>query len=100
MPKVTLLADEWESYSMAFGKRMFEFHGGQPVDVPVAVALEAKKRVTREKQPLFRVEELPEIIAPQSDTSQVEQNVVRQDGKARHLVQSPLFPVGGAANGA
>jgi len=40
---------------------MFEFRQGVPVDVPVAVALELKKRTFKGKQ-MFAVDELPTIV--------------------------------------
>jgi len=94
MPKVTLLAGEWGNYTLAFGKGLFEFRGGSPMDVPVAVALEAAKRISKGK-PLFKVEGLPKIveglgkdagdITPESDL--VQQNVATKGEKTRRLVQ-------------
>jgi len=63
MPKVTLLKEQWSSYSLAFGKGMFSFQGGETVnDVPVAVALELQKRKDQDGSPLFKVSGLPRIV--------------------------------------
>jgi hypothetical protein len=98
MPKVTLLADEWKNYLLAFGKGIFEFKGGVPLDVPVAVALEATKRMSNGK-PMFSVDELPEIVeGPEQDADAdvAQQNVASKEGrKARHLTdQTGLFAEG------
>jgi len=100
MPKVTLLLDRWSNYTLAFGKGTFDFRGGRPKEVPVAVALEASKRKTDDGKPIFKVEDLPDIIEPHSVTEgdvqgPAEQNVaVEESMKARHLIdksQSSLF---------
>jgi len=61
LPKVTLRRKPWEDYSFSFGKSMFVFRGGVAQQVPVAVALELKKRKNESGEPLFDVSGMPVV---------------------------------------
>lgn len=61
-PKATLLGQPWETRTMVFGKRRIVFQGDQPREVPVAIALVLGKRKKADGKPLFRIDELPEIV--------------------------------------
>lgn len=78
MPKVTLLAEAWRTYTLVFGKREYTFVGGQAKEVPPAVALACQKRVDRKKKPLFKVEGLDGLVVSPAPRS-VKQNVVKGD---------------------
>jgi hypothetical protein len=62
VPKVTLIEPGAEYY-LIFGTATYRFRGGRPQEVPVAIALEAKRKVGHKNKPIFRVEEMPEILA-------------------------------------
>lgn len=89
MPKATLLKKSWEDYRVLFGKSAFDFYGGETKEVPVAVALELRKKVDREGHLMFKIEDLPTIIrsdqkSAASDCKPVEkQNVVGNDYQMR-----------------
>jgi len=92
MPKVTLLADEFSEHMFIFGRRSFSFKGGQPVEVPVAVALALKPKTkklgkSKKRAPLFLIEELPEIVEPKGTDSKKIDVVVQQnvDENSRQL---------------
>jgi len=64
MPKVTLLEDEWSTYTIPYGKAEFVFRGGKPKEVPPAVALFCKSREKADGSPQFKVEDMPEVVSP------------------------------------
>lgn len=77
MPKVTLLADGWKTYSLVFGTRSYTFTGGVTQEVPPAVALACRKRKDRKGKPLFSVEGLEEVVV--KPVRPVKQNVVKEE---------------------
>jgi len=83
MPKVTLLGAEGCRYDLVIGVKTYVFNSGRPKAVPVAVALEAKKRTNAKGSPLFAVEDMPTIVEKQAETapeSAVDQNGPDQSG--------------------
>lgn len=63
MPKVTLLADDWCTRSVMFGKATFAFAGGVVREnIPPAVALHCSKQKTEDGSNIFRVEDLPKVL--------------------------------------
>jgi hypothetical protein len=62
--KVTLLGKPKSTYTIVYGTNEYMFVAGRPRKVPVAIALEAKKRKDRRGKPLFEVKDLPKIITP------------------------------------
>jgi hypothetical protein len=60
--KVTLLGKPGNTYTLVHGQKSYMFGAGSPRKVPLVVALIAKKKMDRRGNPIFRVEELPEII--------------------------------------
>jgi len=75
MPKATLLRPEHATFSFAFGRTSYTFHGDQAREVPVAVALELQKKKDRKGKGLFRIEELPTIVSESDGALKAEQNV-------------------------
>lgn len=61
LPKVTLLGDPGNTYTIAYGSCTYEFAAGKPRKVPVVIALEAKKKMLAER-PLFSVDGMPRIV--------------------------------------
>lgn len=59
MPKVTLLREPFQDYTMYLGRKEFRFVGGEGKEVPVAVALECQRRNDIATDPLFQVEDVP-----------------------------------------
>ena len=74
MPKATLLKPENATFSFAFGRTMYNFHGSQAREVPVAVALELQKKLDRKGKGIFRIDELPTIVG-EGKAKKGEQNV-------------------------
>jgi len=66
LPKVTLLKN-YTSYHYIYGNGSYEFKGGIPKSVPVAVALILKKKVNDNNEPLFKVDNLPIVIKNKSE---------------------------------
>ena len=88
MPKVTLLAEPWTNYTLIHGMASYEFHGGEPLDVPVHAALICSKKRDQKGNCLFKIDDMPEVVehACVVDTTKinnaVEQNVI----KTRHSI--------------
>jgi hypothetical protein len=74
VPKVTLINSDHQDYHLIFGRQVYRFKGGKPKEVPVAVALEAQKKIGRGGVILFQVDDLPEIVSPNS-SGEAGQNV-------------------------
>ena len=68
MPKVTLLGTGGGSYALVIGVKRYVFRAGRPKLVPVAVAIEARKRKNEKGYLLFDVEDMPKIVEKQVDT--------------------------------
>lgn len=68
LPKVTLLGDLGNTYTIAYGNRTYEFVAGKTQKVPVVIALEAKKKKLG-KRLLFAVNGMPEIVEMSKATS-------------------------------
>lgn len=62
MPKVTLLSKGWKEYTVAYGKGLYNFRGGEPKGVPVAVALLCKKMKDEKGLFRFKVDGMPNIL--------------------------------------
>lgn len=84
MPKVTLLAEAHKDYSLHFGGGLFQFLGGKPLEVPVAVALHCSKQKHSDGACKFDIGDMPEVVDCMA-APPVEQNVV----EARHLFSQP-----------
>ncbi len=82
MPKVTLLADKWQNHLLIFGKAQYNFFGEKPQVVPVNIALICRDKKKSTGEPLFKVEDIPEVV-------ETKQNVVIVE--ARQLTQLPLI---------
>lgn len=78
MPKVTLLGKIGSSYTIIIIGGSYTFTVGKAVEVPVAVALEAQKKLNRRKGPLFLVEDLPNIVTMSSAKMIAEETLVPQ----------------------
>lgn len=78
MPKVTLLGPPGKDYRYHAVEREYRFVSGVTHDVPVTVALELKKKLTRKGKPLFKVEDFDipasPTVAPENHQI-LEQNV-------------------------
>jgi hypothetical protein len=70
MPKVTLNAHPTNNRTILFGRVKYFFRGGDPQEVPVAVALHCQKMTDRKGDPMFTVTDLDTVIV--SDEAQVE----------------------------
>jgi hypothetical protein len=55
LPKVTLLGAPGNTYTIAYGTGTYEFTAGVTRKVPVPIALEARKRKTRDGRPMFDI---------------------------------------------
>ena len=62
--KVTLLGKPGSTYTIMYGSKSYMFAAGYSRKVSVVIALEARKRKDGKGQPLFEVEDLPEIVQP------------------------------------
>ncbi len=89
LPKVTLLKEAWSNYSFAFGRHILVFEGGLPTQVPVAVALELKKKMKVDGSPLFEIVDLPKIIQAESVVRE-EKTVVSQNVNGSIFLQLRL----------
>jgi hypothetical protein len=78
MPKVTLLAEKWQDRLMPYGKSSYHFRGGEPKEVPTAVALFCKGKTNSNGEKLFKVEGLENIITPESASPVPKQNVEKE----------------------
>ncbi len=61
MPKVQLLGQPWQTYTLFYRMTSFLFRGGEPREVPVAIAMELQKK-SRKGKPLFLVEDMPVVV--------------------------------------
>ena len=75
MPKVTLLADDWCTRSVMFGKATFDFAGGVTRKIPSAVALHCSKQKAEDGSDIFKVEDLPKVLDDVTH-GHIKQNVV------------------------
>jgi hypothetical protein len=60
-PRAMLIGDAWKTRTMVFGKKKFIFHGSEPKEVPVAVAITLQKKRESGKD-VFKIEGLPKVI--------------------------------------
>jgi len=66
MPKVTLLRDEWSDYMLVVGTNTIRFVGKKPKEVSPAVAIACEKRNEGLRKPLFRIEDMPDVVERKS----------------------------------
>lgn len=87
MPKVTLLRSDSEDYTIVLGRKVFIFYGGAPKDVPVAVALIARRVRDSQKQSVFQIDELPKIVSPKPQVNIPAPEVIEQTvlGRPRQM---------------
>lgn len=91
MPQVTLLGGEGTTYTLFNGMTEYSFKGGKSKDVPVSVALEAKKKTKGNNEKVFDVQGLPNIVGGPDDppvkeaviAAAFEQNVNRKPTNLR-----------------
>lgn len=86
MPKVTLLAEPWQNYTVPMGKRIFTFEGQKARDVPTAVALFCANKKDEKGKKIFKVTGLNNIVTPASPAPK--QNVEKETpvlGNSNHL---------------
>lgn len=62
MPQVTLLGHKTTTYTLFSGLVEYFFEGGKAQEVPVSVALEAKKKTKGNNASVFSVLALPNIV--------------------------------------
>jgi hypothetical protein len=93
--KVTLLGKPGSTYTIMYGSRDYMFAAGYPRKVPVAIALEARKRKDGKGQPLFGVEDLPEIVqpAPPPATKTIDQAGHQKGQNVPAEAQQPTFGI-------
>lgn len=85
MPKVKLLKQKHETFVLVFGRQMFEFKGDEEVTVPVAVALELKKKKDNLGKDLFKVQIDENIIIPEHKTEIAQQPSVKPKEELQNL---------------
>lgn len=91
MPKAILLGDREDTYLYRYGVKAFEFSGGVPMDVPVAVALALQRKVGRKGDPLFQIENVPEVVEVRSpDVPVVPVTVVERRPRPRQQPASQV----------
>jgi hypothetical protein len=76
MPKVTLLMEPYQDYTVAHAGGTTQFFGEKPRRCSVSVALRCKGMKKPDGSPLFKVEDMPTIVETKAKTEK--QNV---DGK-------------------
>jgi hypothetical protein len=89
LPKVTLLGAPGNTYIITYGAKMFEFHSGKGVRVPVSVALLAQKKKDRKGNPLFSIAGMPEIVRTH-EVKEVPKKVRRGQNVAARTSQGTL----------
>lgn len=70
MPVAEYLGSKGSDYTMVVGAGVFKFTAGEPKEVSPAVALRLGKVTDGQDQPLFRIDEMPEIVEHNKEEKQ------------------------------